>query len=428
MALDNFGKEKIGKLALGLLCLAVFGFFFVSTFNKTDKKESVDRLALEKKKKQQESENQIKDLRELREKLVKGSDSDQLKNPEDSSKSFREMYAERLKRKEAEVKGVEGSIGKSDPSLSPFQREVDAMDQMSKEATERRRQGKDNVKEISLPFLDRDSKESAKGKDVADGDIKRVDRRTEQSKKSPFSDLIAQINSKKPSEAVVERRKLLEALFRKTGDADLSTALIAGETFLSESRNEHREYLATTLKDGGGNTLQKLFLIKALGKVGDESSIKALRFEYSHASDEIVRQELVKAVGQIGHSSGETFLNQILAGNLAQSSEVVKLVYAAFARIGSPSAKNRLFNLNSATNKRSDPAEKAAIAKAYSVVAGQVDNDAIDKGIPGGSKLNLRYRGTEYFFYHPAFRDAGLAKPWLLVCVHGSLMLSLIHI
>ena len=159
MALDNFGKEKIGKLALGLLCLAVFGFFFVSTFNKTDKKESVDRLALEKKKKQQESENQIKDLRELREKLVKGSDSDQLKNPEDSSKSFREMYAERLKRKEAEVKGVEGSIGKSDPSLSPFQREVDAMDQMSKEATERRRQGKDNVKEISLPFLDRDSKE-----------------------------------------------------------------------------------------------------------------------------------------------------------------------------------------------------------------------------------------------------------------------------
>ena len=424
MVLDNFGKEKIGKLLLGLLCLGVFGFFFVSTFNKSATRERVDKLALEKNKKQQESEKQIEDLRELREKLVKGSDSDELKNPEDSSKSFREMYAERLKRRESKEVKFQGteSTSLNDSSLSPFQREVNAMDQMSKEATERRRQGKDKVKEISLPFLERDSQNSPKYKDSPDGEFRRIDRRTQQSQKSPFTDLIAKINSKKPSEAAIERRKLLEALFRKIEDRDQWTALIAGETFFSESREEHREYLANTLKDGGGNILQKLFLIKSLGKVGDESSIKALRFEYSHASDEIIRQELVKAVGEIGHPSGETFLNQILAGDLAQSSEVVKLVYAAFAKIGSPSAKDRLFNLNSSTTKRSDPGEKAALAKAYSVVAGEVDNDAIDKGIPGGSKLNLRYKGTEYFFYHPAFRDAGLAKPWLLVCVHGSLI------
>jgi len=418
MSLENFGKEQIGKLLLGLGCLVGFSFLFTSTLNKPVENGG-DSLEREKKR----STQQIEDLRELRDKLATGDGEEGLENPGGSSKPFRDLYVEKLKQRQERKKGlgentVEAETDKE--ALSPFQREVKAMDKMAQERAERGGMGQEEVKTISLPFLDKNSKKKAFTEDSSDSDVKKVDLRTPESEKAPFADLIAEINSKKPSEAAEARKKLVNALYQKIGSTDPSFSLVAGETFLAEVRPENREDLAFLLKDGEGNLLQKNYLIKALGKVGDETSVKALKFEYSHASDELIRQELVRAVGNIGHVSGEPFLNQILAGDLVQSEEIVKLVYAAFARIGSPSSKDRLFNLKGSLNKKTGQGEKEALVRAHNVVSGLVDFEAVDQGIPGGSTLNLRYKGTEYFFYHPAFRDAGMAKPWLLICVHGA--------
>lgn len=212
---------------------------------------------------------------------------------------------------------------------------------------------------------------------------------------------------------------LIDALLRRMSSPDKRTRLEAGLALRKTAKLGDVPKLVKILKRGN-NRDKQLFLIETLAKLQDRRAGEALRFEVRHGDMES-KQAAVSALGKLKFNWPIPVLVRVL--RKAEDDELRKRAASALGEIGTTQAVYAL-RTSIATLEESVGAKNAAFW-ALEKARGEIDDQLIDTKMPKGRRLQLFYKGTKYYFYHPAHRrgaaihKVGL-RPWLLVCVHDN--------
>jgi hypothetical protein len=210
---------------------------------------------------------------------------------------------------------------------------------------------------------------------------------------------------------------LLDALLRRMSSPDKRTRLEAGLALRKTAKLSDVPKLVRILKRGN-NQDKQLFLIETLAGLQDRRAGEALRFEVRHG-DAQSKRAAITALGKLKFNWPIPVLVRAL--RKADDEEIRKRAASALGEIGTTQAIYAL-RTSLATLEHSIGAKNAAFW-ALEKARGEVDDQLIDTKMPKGRRLQLYYKGTRYFFYHPAHRrgssvhKVGL-RPWLLVCAH----------
>ncbi len=211
----------------------------------------------------------------------------------------------------------------------------------------------------------------------------------------------------------------IDEILRRLDSADEGTRLIATRKLSETARQADVETLAKTLKRGN-NRDKQLSIIETLGRLGDKRAGDALRFEVQHG-DEFTKRAAVTALGQLSFNWPVPILAKVLRKE--KDDEMRKRAASALGQIGSPQA---IYTLRTSLALLDDsPGAKNAAYWALEKARGEIDDEQIDTELPRGRRMQLYFKGTRYYFYHPANRrEAGVGKsglrPWLLVCIHDN--------
>jgi len=211
----------------------------------------------------------------------------------------------------------------------------------------------------------------------------------------------------------------IDEILRRLDSADEGTRLIATRKLSESARQSDVETLAKTLKRGN-NRDKQLSIIETLGALGDKRAGDALRFEVQHG-DEFTKRAAVTALGQLNFNWPVPILAKVLRKE--KDDEMRKRAASALGQIGTPQA---IYTLRTSLALLDDsPGAKNAAYWALEKARGEIDDEQIDTEMPRGRRMQLYYKGTRYYFYHPANRrEMGVGKsglrPWLLVCIHDN--------
>lgn len=218
---------------------------------------------------------------------------------------------------------------------------------------------------------------------------------------------------------ILSHDALIDALLRKMSSPDERTRIEAGIALRKTARLSDVPLLVKTAKQGN-NRDKQLFLIETLGRLQDRNAGEALRFEVQHGDLESQRAA-VTALGKLKFNWPVPVLVRVL--RKAEDEELRKRAASALGEIGSPQAMYALRTSLSALEEF--PGAKNTTLWALEKARGEIDDQLIDSRMPAGRRLQLYYKGTRYYFYHPTNRKesavtkAGL-RPWLLVCIHDN--------
>lgn len=212
---------------------------------------------------------------------------------------------------------------------------------------------------------------------------------------------------------------LIDALLRRMSSPDERTRLEAGLALRKTAKLSDVPLLVKILKRGN-NRDKQLFLIETLAGLQDRRAGEALRFEVRHGDLESKRAA-VSALGKLKFNWPIPVLVRTL--RKAEDAEIRKRAASALGEIGTTQSIYAL--RTSLASLEEDVGAKNAAFWALERARGEIDDQLIDTKMPKGRRLQLYYKGTRYYFYHPAHRrgssvhKVGL-RPWLLVCVHDS--------
>lgn len=211
----------------------------------------------------------------------------------------------------------------------------------------------------------------------------------------------------------------IDNILRSMSSPDQETRLKAGLELLNNAKLEDVPTLVKVLKRGNNKEKQR-FIVETLGDLEDRRSGEALRFEVRHGDMESKRAA-VTALGKLRFNWPVPVLVRTL--RKAEDEELRKRAASALGQIGTTQAEYAL-RTSLATLEDAVGAKNAAFW-ALEKLRGEIDDQIIDVNMPKGRRLQLYYKGTRYFLYHPAHRrgsaihKVGL-RPWLLVCVHDN--------
>jgi len=215
----------------------------------------------------------------------------------------------------------------------------------------------------------------------------------------------------------VDHEVFIDEVLRRLDSPDERTRLEATLALRKNVRQSDVENLATKLKQGN-NRDKQLAIIESLGALGDRRAGDALRFEIQHG-DDYTKAAAVTAMGYLNFNWPVPILAKVLRKE--KSDDLRKRAASALGQIGTPQA---IYTLRTSLALLEDsPGAKNAAFWALEKARGEIDEEQIDTEMPRGRRLQLYYKGTRYYFYHPANRrEAGIEKtglrPWLLVCIH----------
>ncbi len=165
----------------------------------------------------------------------------------------------------------------------------------------------------------------------------------------------------------------------------------------------------------GGNKVEtQIALIETLATIGDREALPALRFEIDHG-EYSVKAAAISALGDLEEDWGVPILTEIVLSK--EDIELRKRAASALGRIGTDRAR---YAIENNLGQVKDEGVREALKWAMLWAKRQVDLKQIDAKIPGGQNLELMFKGTKYYIYHPALRRFPQKKPRILLCVHGS--------
>ena len=217
----------------------------------------------------------------------------------------------------------------------------------------------------------------------------------------------------------ISHETLIEELLRRMSSPDERTRLESGIALRKTARLADVPLLVTLLKRGNNEDKQR-FLIDTLGWLQDRRAGEALRFEIQHG-DVISQRAAVTALGELRFNWAVPVL--VRSVRKAEDEELRKRSASALGVIGTTQS---IYALRTSLAALEDfPGAKNAAFWALEKARGEIDDQLIDTKLPKGRRLQLYYKGTRYFFYHPAIRKEASAtkeglRPWLLVCIHDS--------
>lgn len=212
---------------------------------------------------------------------------------------------------------------------------------------------------------------------------------------------------------------LIDALLRRMASPDKRTRLEAGLALRKTAKISDVPNLVRVMKKGN-NQDKQLFIIETLADLQDRRAGEALRFEVRHGDMESQRAAIT-ALGKLRYNWPVPVLVRAL--RQSEDEEIKKRSASALGDIGTTQAVYAL--RTSLATLEESPGAKNAAFWALEKARGEIDDQLIDTKMPKGRRLQLYYKGTRYFFYHPANRrgasntKVGLS-PWLLVCVHDN--------
>lgn len=210
---------------------------------------------------------------------------------------------------------------------------------------------------------------------------------------------------------------LIDALLRRMSSPDQRTRLEAGLALRETAKLSDVPLLVRTLKRGN-NKDKQLFLIDTLGRLQDRRAGEALRFEVRHGDLESQRAA-VTALGKLRFNWPVPVLVRVL--RKSDDPELRKRSASALGEIGTTQS---IYALRTSLAHLEDfPGARNAAYWALEKARGEIDEQLVDTNMPKGRRLQLYYKGTRYFFYHPAYRKGSALtkvglRPWLLVCIH----------
>ena len=211
----------------------------------------------------------------------------------------------------------------------------------------------------------------------------------------------------------------MDETLRRLDSPDERTRLTATLELRQLAQQSDVETLAKKLKQGN-NRDKQLAIIESLGSLQDKRAGDALRFEVQHG-DDFTRRAAVTALGNLNFNWPVPVLAKVLRKE--KDEELRKRAASALGQIGTPQA---IYTLRTTLSMLDEaPGAKNAAFWALEKARGEIDDDQIDTEMPRGRRLQLYFKGTRYYLYHPANRrEAGIEKaglhPWLLVCIHDS--------
>ena len=220
-------------------------------------------------------------------------------------------------------------------------------------------------------------------------------------------------------EGTISHDSLMEGLLRQLASPDEEMRIKAGIALRQSAQLGDTENLVKILKRGNNPDKQR-FLVDVLGELQDRRAGEALRFELRHG-DPSSQRAAVSALGRLHFDWPVPALVRTLREST--DGELKKRAASSLGEIGSTSAEYAL-RTSMASLEESVGAKNAAFW-ALEKIRGEVDDERIDTEMPKGRRLQLYYKGTRYFLYHPAYRRGASAtkiglRPWLLVCIHDN--------
>lgn len=256
----------------------------------------------------------------------------------------------------------------------------------------------------------------AKAEDAQEGDDEDAQKTEEIAARTDQSGSVTEGGNQGPT---LSHDSLVDALLRRMSSPDERTRLEAGLALKKTATLSDVPLLVKLLKRGN-NQDKQLFLIETLGMLQDRRAAEALRFEVQHGDIESQRAA-VSALGKLGFDWPVPVLVRTL--RKAEDEELRKRAASALGEIGSTQA---IYSLRTSLAALDEfVGAKNAAFFALEKARGEIDDQQIDTKMPSGRRLQLYYKGTRYYFYHPtsrkesAIQKAGL-RPWLIVCVHDS--------
>lgn len=224
-----------------------------------------------------------------------------------------------------------------------------------------------------------------------------------------------------PADEIAEigHEALIDELLRRMASPDERTRLEAGLALRRSAKLSDVENLVKILKRGN-NKDKQLFLIETLGGLQDRRAGEALRFEVEHG-DLDTKRAAVSALGNLNFNWPIPVLVRVL--RRGDDEELRKRAASSLGQIGSTQA---IYALRTSLASLEDSVgAKNAAYWALEKARGEIDDEQIDTKMPRGRRLQMFYKGTKYYFYHPANRRGAAVnkvglRPWLMVCIHDS--------
>lgn len=218
----------------------------------------------------------------------------------------------------------------------------------------------------------------------------------------------------------LSHESLIEELLRRLATPEERTRLEAGLLLRKTAKLSDVEQLVKVLKRGN-NRDKQIAIIETLGGLQDRRAGEALRFEVEHGDME-TRRSATTALGELNFNWPIPVLVRALR-KVTEDEELRKRAASSLGKIGTTQAVYAL--RTSLASLEEVPGAKNAAFWALEKARGEVDDELVDTKMPKGRRLQLYFKGTRYYFYHPANRrEASATKvglsPWLLVCVHDA--------
>jgi hypothetical protein len=216
----------------------------------------------------------------------------------------------------------------------------------------------------------------------------------------------------------LSHESLMEEVLRRLSSPDERTRLEAGLVLRHIATQADVKNLSAVLRRGN-NQDKQLFIIETLGALQDREAVNALRFEVGHG-DLLTKRAALLALGNLGSNSPIPLLVKTIRKE-QEDEELRKRAASALGMIGTTQA---IYSLRTSLSYLDEsPGAKNAAFWALQKARGEINEDIIDSSMPPGRRLNLLYKGTSYYFYHPANRreqalTRASLKPWLLICMH----------
>lgn len=233
----------------------------------------------------------------------------------------------------------------------------------------------------------------------------------------PELTILGDVKTEKNDESKLNHTALMDDIWKRLDSPENRIRLEAGVALARNAEVSDLDELASRLKRGG-NEEALLAIIAALGKFSDRKAQDALRFEIEQGNL-VTQRAAVSALGQ----EKVTWPIPVLAKVLRKSPDKEMRMRAASAlgRIGTNQAEYTLRTSLPLLDSLAGP--KNATYWALEVLRGDVSDRQIDTEMPAGRRLQLYFKGTRYFFYHPETggelsQKRTSDKPWLLVCIH----------
>jgi hypothetical protein len=235
-----------------------------------------------------------------------------------------------------------------------------------------------------------------------------------------------------PSEE--ERRENLKIVLSALTSKEARIRQEAEFLLNSIARKNDVPLLVRTLKEVAPDTLAQSVIAKVLGAQGDPSAVEAMRYEFQQG-DAILQRAIVEGLSGIRDESSISLLSLALGETYSRDVHI-----AAISSLGRIGGNQSQYVLANAKKLRALPSEEVALDWAKKTARGEITPDRTDEEYQEGSPNTLFFKGSRYMFYRPVPRtsarnnsktsseqpevDSNKNNPWLLVCIHGSDLLT----